>query len=81
MTSGLAAHLLRASPLLAVLVLVLPVLAGLAGTLAPVFAGPGPLAALRALLDWPGLLPAARLSLTTGVASTGARGVREKGSS
>ncbi len=48
--------------------LAVPVLAGLWGTVAPALQ-PG---ALRSLADWPGLWPAARLSLVTGLASTAA---------
>jgi len=53
-----------------------PVLAGLIGTLAPAFGldplapdGPG-LAAFGGMWQWPGLWPAARLSVTSGVGST-----------
>ena len=62
-------------PLVTVVLLTVPVLAGLVATLGPAFgsgpwlgvAGPGP---WRQLLDWPGLVPAMRLSLVTGVGST-----------
>ncbi|MGP3696120.1 ABC transporter permease [Rhodobacter sp. NSM] len=52
--------------------MLLPVAAGLAGTIAPAFGlGDGPdLAAFRALADWPGLGASLRLSLVTGMAST-----------
>lgn len=62
-------------PLVTVALLVVPVLAGLVATLGPAF-GFGPLqggaslAPWRHLLDWPGLVPAMRLSLVTGVGST-----------
>ncbi|MEE2637365.1 MAG: ABC transporter permease, partial [Acidobacteriota bacterium] len=54
-----------------------PVVAGLAGTVAPAFGWlpalggerPG-LTAFAALLAWPGLVPAVTLSLTTGVGAT-----------
>lgn len=61
-----AARLLRLSPALVALVLAVPVLAGLAGTLAPAL-GQGGFAGLAA---WPGLGRAMVLSLTTGLAST-----------
>ncbi|NUB46565.1 ABC transporter permease subunit [Fertoebacter nigrum] len=67
---------LRLAPRITLALMLGPVLAGLAGTLAPAFglvpmpdAPPG-LAAFRQLADWPGLRPAAVLSLTTGLAST-----------
>jgi len=62
----LRAGLLRQVPRVTVLLLTLPVLAGLAGTLIPA-ANP---AALRALANWPGLEGAVRLSLVSGIAST-----------
>lgn len=65
---------LRLAPRLTLLLMVTPVLAGLAGTLAPAFGlmrGGADLAAFRALADWPGLPDAAWLSLTTGLAATG----------
>lgn len=61
-----AARLLRATPAIVAGLLVLPVLAGLAGTLAPAL-GQGGFAALWA---WPGLGRAMALSLGTGLAST-----------
>ena len=69
-----AAHLLRASPRLVGLVILVVVAAGLVGTLAPAFhlsdgAGPS-LDAFRALAAWPGLSAALILSLTTGLVST-----------
>ncbi len=69
-----AARLLRASPPLVATALVVAVLAGLAGSLAPAFAlfhpqGPN-LDAFRALAAWPGLAAAASLSLVTGLIST-----------
>ena len=74
MTSG--DRLLRAAPGLALALLAVPVLAGLAGTLAPAFgldplsqAGPG-FAAFADLFAWPGLGAAVRLSVTSGVGST-----------
>lgn len=57
---------LRAAPALVLALMALPVAAGLAGTVGPALR-PG---ALAALLAWPGLWPAARLSLATGLAST-----------
>ncbi len=63
---------LRLAPRLTLLLLVAPVLAGLAGTLWPAFdlrAG-GSLAAARMLWAWPGLAQSAWLSVTTGVTST-----------
>jgi len=67
---------LAQAPRITLLLMVAPVLAGLAGTLAPAFgivpmpdAPPG-LAAFRQLADWPGTAEAARLSVTTGVAAT-----------
>lgn len=65
-------RLLHLAPRLTLLVLVAPVLAGVAGTVWPAFdlRGGGSLAAFRALWDWPGLARAAWLSVTTGVIST-----------
>lgn len=61
-------------PLLTLVTLIGPVLAGLLGTLLPAFGiGPGGeagLSAFRALFDWPGLGDAMRLSIVTGIAST-----------
>ncbi len=67
---------LRAVPTLTLALLLGPVLAGLLGTLAPAFGilpvigrvEPG-LTAFAALLEWPGLGAAARLSLVTGLGS------------
>jgi putative thiamine transport system permease protein len=53
-------------PALTLAVLAVPVAAGLWGTIAPALA-PG---ALAALADWPGLVPAMRLSVQTGLVST-----------
>lgn len=53
-------------PGLTLAALALPVAAGLWGTIAPALS-PGAVAALR---DWPGLWPAMRLSVVTGVVST-----------
>lgn len=74
---GAHATWLRRAPLLTVCVLVGPVIAGIAGTVAPalgylpalggVDVGPGP---FLDLLAWPGLPRAAGLSLFTGVAAT-----------
>ncbi len=68
--------LLRLVPGLTLGLLSAPVIAGMAGTLSPAFGldplsrdGPG-FAALISLGDWPGLWPAARLSVVTGVVST-----------
>ncbi len=65
-------------PLLTLLAMLGPVLAGLGGTLAPAFGyfpavGATELSAapLRALFEWPGLPAAARLSVTTGFLATG----------
>ena len=72
-TSGGA---LRQAPRLVLVLLTLPVLAGLAGTIAPAF-GLSPLpggqpgfAAFHRLIDWPGLPGALWLSVKVGVAST-----------
>ena len=70
-----AARLLRLSPRVVALLIVVPVLAGLAGTLAPAFLvadGTPSLAAFRDLAAWPGLQAAAGLSLLTGLLSTSA---------
>ena len=64
-------------PALTILVMLGPVAAGLWGTLLPALGhlpsagarGPS-LVAVRALLDWPGLAAAIRLSLTTGALAT-----------
>ncbi len=68
---------MRLAPTVTLLLLLGPLLAGLAGTLAPalgVFPALGgtrpSLAPLHALLAWPGLVPASRLSLTTGLVAT-----------
>ncbi len=64
-------------PALTLLAMLGPVLAGFAGTLGPAFGvmetvgGTGlSLTPFRTLFDWPGLLPSARLSITTGLAAT-----------
>ncbi len=64
-------------PILTVLALLGPVLAGLAGTIAPALgwlpgAGQARLSldAFHALLDWPGFMDAARLSVVTGIGAT-----------
>ncbi len=64
--------LLALAPRLTLLLLVVPVLAGVAGTLWPAFDlhRGGSLAAFRTVLAWPGLAASARLSVETGVAST-----------
>ena len=59
---------LRWAPRLTLALLVVPVAAGLLGTLIPAFSNDAK--GFRALLDWPGLSPAVWLSLTTGVAAT-----------
>lgn len=72
-----ARRFLPALPLLTLLVMLGPVVAGLWGTVLPAFGhlsaageiGPN-LNAFRALFDWPGLWPAVRLSVTTGVLAT-----------
>lgn len=69
--------LLRYAPAFTLVVMLGPVAAGLAGTLAPAFGvmpalgafDPG-LAHFRDLAAWPGILRAARLSVTTGLLST-----------
>ncbi len=64
--------LLRFAPHLTVALLIVPVLAGLAGTILPAFGltnGEGA-AAFRALADWPGLWRAVHLSVITGAVST-----------
>lgn len=68
---------LGTAPLLLLALLVVPVLAGLAGTLGPAFGlmpGSGrsalTLEPWRRLAAWPGLWPAARLSLVTGIGAT-----------
>ncbi|TGD64156.1 ABC transporter permease subunit [Tabrizicola sp. WMC-M-20] len=60
---------LRWAPRVTVALLILPVTAGLLGTVIPAFNNDAN--GLRDLLDWPGLRPAVWLSLTTGVAATG----------
>ncbi len=63
-------------PALTLLVMLGPVAAGLAGTIAPAFGlmpglgGTPSLAPFRELGAWPGFLPAIRLSVTTGLAAT-----------
>jgi len=67
------ALLLRFSPLLSLPVLVVPVLAGLVGTIGPAFhfGGQGPdLRAFAELLAWPGLARACLLSVSTGLIAT-----------
>ena len=71
------AQLLPRAAAVTLAVLLLPVAAGLAGTVAPAFdylpalgADSFGLAPWRALLDWPGLPDAVRLSLVTGLVST-----------
>ena len=70
------ARLLRHTPRVVGLIILGPVVAGLAGTLGPAFhlsaAGGPDLAAFRDLLVWPGLPAAAGLSLLTGLLSTAA---------
>ena len=68
---------LRAAPLLTLLVLLGPVVAGLIGTVAPALGvlpalgGTRPsLEPLAALVAWPGLPGAVALSVTTGLAAT-----------
>jgi len=69
--------MLRAAPALTIAVMIGPVLAGLAGTLAPALgwlpalggAAPG-LGPLSDLFEWPGLSRAVRLSLVNGMAAT-----------
>ena len=73
MTTGQSrVHLLALAPRLTLLLLVAPVLAGVAGTLWPAFGLPvgGSLTAFRAVLAWPGFGVSAGLSVVTGVAST-----------
>lgn len=57
---------LRQMPRLTLLVMALPVLAGLAGTIAPALSGD----ALQRLTEWPGLRRAMGLSLLTGFGAT-----------
>jgi putative thiamine transport system permease protein len=61
------AGLLRQAPRLTLVLMALPVAAGLAGTVAPIF---GPDRAVARLMDWPGLPGAVVLSIWTGLAST-----------
>ncbi|EKE43787.1 ABC transporter, permease protein [Oceaniovalibus guishaninsula JLT2003] len=67
-------RLLMLAPVLTVAALLGPVVAGLVGVLRPalfpVTDGPASLAALHGLLEWPGLGPAVRLSVVTGLAAT-----------
>ena len=69
-----AGAVLRQMPRILPLLLILPVCAGLAGTIAPAFALAAPdgpnLSAFRALFDQPGTLTSIKLSLTTGLAAT-----------
>lgn len=60
--------LLRLAPPLTLALMILPVLAGLAGTVIPAFRNAG--AGVASLFAWPGLPRAAALSLGTGLAST-----------
>ena len=72
MTPAPAAWLLKISPRLVYAVLLLPVVAGLGGTVVPALGlpdAPG-FAAFRTLGAWPGLPAAMRLSLATGLATT-----------
>lgn len=62
-------RLLRQVPRLTVLLMVGPVLAGLAGTAAPALSG-GDSPALARLVGWAGFWPSLRLSVVTGVLST-----------
>ena len=66
--SALRPGLLRLVPGLTIAALALPVAAGLWGTVQPAVS-PG---AVAALFSWPGLWPAARLSVLTGLVSTAA---------
>ncbi|AXQ93476.1 ABC transporter permease subunit [Cereibacter azotoformans] len=68
-----AGGLLRQAPRLTLALMLVPVAAGLAGTIAPAFGlgGTPGLQSFRALADWPGLGAAVRLSLVTGLAATG----------
>ena len=59
---------LRWAPGFTLALLILPVTAGVLGTLVPAFANDAK--GFRTLMDWPGIAPAVRLSLTTGVAAT-----------
>ena len=63
-----AATPLRFAPGLTLALLTLPVAAGLLGTIIPAFSDGA--TGLRALLDWPGLPGALRLSLVTGLLAT-----------
>ena len=63
-----SAGLLRQAPKLTMALLVLPVLAGLAGTVFPAFSNNAK--GIHDLLDWPGLPVAALLSVGTGLAAT-----------
>jgi putative thiamine transport system permease protein len=65
MTNG---GLLRWAPRLTLGVLVLPVVAGIFGTLLPAFSNDA--SGFRAVLQWPGLPRAALVSLTSGLAAT-----------
>ena len=60
--------LLRWAPGLTLALLILPVMAGLLGTVIPAFSNNAN--GLRNLLDWPGLRLAVWLSLTTGIGAT-----------
>ena len=60
--------LLRWAPRVTLALLAVPVAAGLLGTLIPAFSNDAK--GFRALLEWPGIIPSVRLSLTTGLAAT-----------
>ncbi len=60
--------LLRQAPRVTLALLVLPVLAGVAGTVIPAFANDAK--GFQSLLEWPGLSRAVVLSLTTGIAAS-----------
>ena len=60
--------LLRWAPRATLALLVVPVAAGLAGTVIPAFSNN--MSGLRDVLEWQGLLPAMQLSLITGVGAT-----------
>ena len=68
MTTAVTTGLLRLAPVLTLGLMVVPVAAGLAGTLAPALKNGG--AGFAALADWPGLAQAVALSLGTGLGST-----------
>lgn len=70
MTAGAQGGLLRFAPPVTLALMILPVMAGLAGTLIPALRNSA--AGLLTLMAWPGLPRAAALSLGTGLASTAA---------